>query len=83
VKTDQLYLNVICKCQNKPASLFTETSCDFERQEIMSLRAFQFVTDDMLIVNVYFGVCGECGRVVWAKQGPPFKRARAFVPAEA
>ena len=85
VKPGQHYLNVICKCQQKlPALAFIkETPVEFKPMPMMSLRSFKFVTDDMLIINVFFGVCEECGRVVWAKEGPPFHRAKAFVPAEA
>lgn len=82
VKPGQHFLNVVCKCQQAPLNFLAEVHEVPEPMEIMSLRPFTFVTDDMLIVIVYFGVCGECGRVVWAKEGPPFKRARSFVPAE-
>lgn len=83
VKHGHNYLNVVCKCQQKlPALAFIEEPVEFREMSIMSLRSFKFITDDMLIVIVYFGVCEQCGRVVWAKEGPPFERARAFVPAE-
>jgi hypothetical protein len=48
---------------------------------MVSLTPRRFVTDDMLEVMVYFGICIECGAVYWARQGPPFRRLNAFVPA--
>lgn len=47
----------------------------------LTLIGHPFITDDMLEVIVYFGVCGECDSAHWARQGPPFKRARCLVQA--
>lgn len=48
---------------------------------IVSMKGYPFITDDMIEVVVYFGVCDDCDAVHWARQGPPFKRARRRVTA--
>lgn len=68
-------VNAICKCSTQ--SLFSPcvsvTEDDFL---VMDMKAYKFITGDMIEVIVWFGVCETCGRVTWARQGPPFKRAR-------
>lgn len=48
------------------------------RLETIEMPGQLFITDDMLEVIVYFGVCKTCGSVYWAKQGPPFRRVRSY-----
>jgi len=43
------------------------------------LRMYRFITDDMIEVYIYFGIC-QCGAVYWARSGPPFRRVRARTP---
>jgi rubredoxin len=76
------WIQAICKkCSPRP-SLFEPLPKSFKPYfVIVDLAAYQFVTDDMLEITVYFGRCSTCGRVYWAKQGPPFRRARCFVAA--
>lgn len=45
------------------------------------LDGFQFITDDMIEIIVYFGICPECQSIYWMRQGPPFQRARYLEPA--
>jgi hypothetical protein len=75
-------IQAICgKCSPRP-SLFEPLPKSFKPFfVIVDLAAYQFVTDDMLEITVYFGRCSKCGSVYWAKQGPPFRRARCFVAA--
>lgn len=57
---------------------------DFRTEQshaILTFEAFVFVTGDRLEVIVFFRVCPTCGRVYWARSGPPFKRVRACVRA--
>ena len=49
--------------------------------EIVEMKGYLFITDDMIECMVYFGVCSKCNSVHWARQGPPFKRARCLVPS--
>ena len=85
VKGDRPYLVVACgKCRSdvfediykykhdpKPTSAMTFVTVD--------LFGKLFVTDDMIEVMVYFGVCERCESVYWAREGPPFRRARSYV----
>ncbi len=41
----------------------------------------KFITDDMILVFVWFGVCERCEAVYWARSGPPFTRIRSRVTA--
>jgi hypothetical protein len=83
VKTNSRFLNMICKCQKHGTLIYPENEIPEPKQlSILTLSGYQFITDDMLEVMVFFGVCAECQRVYWGKQGPPFRRARAFVPVE-
>jgi len=43
------------------------------------LRGYRFITDDMIEVMVYFGICEKCDLVYWARSGAPFRRVRAYV----
>ena len=44
--------------------------------QIVSLRPYRFITSDLLVIGVYFGACDNCGRVYWAREAPPYHRAR-------
>lgn len=78
------YLEKVCKCSTKP-------HVDHNEEMIVEPPSFalvhmpgrMFVTDDMIEVIVFFGQCQKCKAVYWARSGPPFNRARAFIPAEA
>ncbi len=59
----------------------TSQPCRPSSFQVVDLPGHQFITDDMIQVVVYFGVCGNCGAVFWARQGPPFRRVRRLVPA--
>lgn len=52
----------------------------FKPMQIVDLEGYKFITDDMIVCMIYFGTCSKCGRVIWARQGPPFKRARCLSP---
>jgi hypothetical protein len=46
---------------------------------VVTMSAYRFITGDMLNVTIHFGACEKCDSVYWARQGPPFRRARAYV----
>ncbi len=80
------YQRVVCtKCQEKER---LKLLIDFKNQHYpdsytfssVDLKRYLFVTDDMIEVLVFFGVCQKCQAVHWARSGPPFRRARALVP---
>lgn len=73
------FMNVACNCLRKRVSFGTSMSSMSFDISIVSMERHLFITDDMLEVWVYFGVCPECGKVYWARSGPPFRRARACV----
>ena len=75
-------MQCLCGRCNPPNNMYqpNEEIADAPVQMVY-LMGHLFVTDDMLEVTVYFGVCGECDKVYWARQGPPFKRARQCVGA--
>ena len=85
VKGDRPYLQALCKrCEerNRPMLFSADPSPLYNVvYQIVDLVGHLFITDDMIEVVVYFGVCGECDAVHWARQGPPFKRARCLVKA--
>lgn len=66
-------LAVICKKCSSDSWHYCATTVRCE--------SYKFVTDDMIVVRVYFGVCADCDSVYWARQGPPFTRARQCVHA--
>ena len=42
--------------------------------EAIEMKRHLFITDDLLICAVYFGICPQCDCVYWARQAPPFRR---------
>jgi hypothetical protein len=78
------YLEKACsKCSAKPCVAYTdEPIVQPPSFAIVHMPGRMFVTDDMIEVVVFFGQCHKCKAVYWARSGPPFKRARAFMPAE-
>ena len=68
-----------CSARRMPSLFDVNALTDYEPIHVVAMRGHRFITDDMLEVVVYFGVCEHCGRVHWARQGPPFKRARRLV----
>ncbi len=50
---------------------------------MVHLQSFLVVTDDMIEVELFWGQCERCKSVLWARSGPPFRRARCYVPAGA
>lgn len=83
VKTKRPWLQATCnRCDDRP-SLFASPPSRLgdETYQIVELKGYLFITDDRLEVVVYFGVCPGCDAVYWARQGPPFRRARCLVTA--
>ena len=83
VKEGTPYLGVCCGKCNKQTS-YAQKLPVLELPKpfrTVDLQRYLFITDDMLEVAIYFGVCKECDTVYWARQGPPFKRARCLIPA--
>lgn len=83
VKTNARFHRCVCgKCSRKHIS-YKPNLNDYLAfmSEVVELRSYLFITDDMIRVRVYFGVCEACDSVFWARSGPPFRRARAMVPA--
>lgn len=74
------YVQCLCKKCNKPAC-YWKIDDPIKMMQIVYMPAHQFITDDMLLVIVFFGVCDACGTVHWARSGAPFKRVRSCVPA--
>lgn len=87
VEGDRHYLRTICKkCDEQRAIrsvLWSPETSLIEREtfETVDMQGHLFITDDMIECVVYFGVCHKCDSVHWARQGPPFKRARCLVSA--
>ena len=77
------YINTTCKKCNKPRPVqFLEeipTTIEDIRYHLVAMKAYHFITDDLIEVTVYFGVCSNCSQAHWARQGPPFKRLRSYV----
>ena len=80
VQSGRPYLDIICgKCSPRPAiKVLADLDPSFISFVKVSLRGYPFVTDDMIEVVVYFGICGDCDSAYWARQGPPFTRARCL-----
>jgi hypothetical protein len=72
------HLRVACGCLQKDLAKL-DRSLFRPEMRVVEMPGRTFITDDMIEVVVYFGVCGGCDSVYWARQGPPFRRARAFV----
>lgn len=85
VRSNRSVVECLCECQRRPCltpSHSRHTAMVLPaKMRITDLFGHDFITDDLLIVRVYFGVCVECGRVHWARQGPPFQRVRRMVEA--
>lgn len=80
IKTNSLYHNCVCvKCSRRPISYRARVERLEFRAEVVSLRSYLFVNDDMIEVKVYFGVCEMCDSVYWGRSGPPFRRVRSGV----
>ena len=76
--TQPVYRAVCRKCSETPRICDART-IEKSVWHAVTLDGYKFVTDDMIEVMVYFGVC-DCGAVYWARQGPPFRRvARCLV----
>lgn len=65
---------LICDCHKCTWNLRT-----YLKKHRVYMPAHQFITDDMLLVIVFFGACDACGTVHWARSGAPFKRVRSCV----
>jgi hypothetical protein len=75
------HMAVLCKCQNRSIAMRLAKSGTKPRPVVITTcKPYEFVTNDMLIVRIYFGVCPECGAVYWARQGPPYRMLSSFVP---
>lgn len=71
------YIRCTCrKCNRRPVNFACDRQPDSVEVFDVLLKGFIFITDDMIECIVYFGVCEHCDTVHWARQGPPFKRAR-------
>lgn len=70
------FVDVACRrCSGSLVSFDLSTAITTTK---VALKGYLFITDDMIEVTVYFGVCETCGSVYWAREGPPFKRARCY-----
>ena len=75
-------LNAVCmRCADRPIRLKEQIRVEEIIYQIVPMQSYLFITDDMIEVTIYFGVCDKCDRVYWARQGPPFTRARCFATA--
>jgi len=45
---------------------------------VLDLLRYEFIDADMLRIVVFWGRCHGCGRVAWARVGPPWERERSF-----
>ncbi len=70
--------NVLCECQCRHFTLF-EPEAIPTPFDIVTCWSYLITTDDMLEIEVWIGQCEHCDKVYWTHQGPPFKRALAFV----
>jgi hypothetical protein len=79
LRNDLRFVEALCKnirCNPLPeAKLVGEwTMPKFLPPVIARMNNYAFLTDDYIIVNIYFGRCPKCGAVYWMKSAPPFKR---------
>jgi hypothetical protein len=77
------FMRAICKvCHQRPVLRYPANSGPITRDMVpyVEMRGYKFITDDMIEVMVYFGICEKCDRVYWARSGPPFRRARCMEP---
>lgn len=81
VKTNRMDLMCHCKkCNMADVNYFKpQQRATPQRLVFVRMAGHLFVTDDMIEVMVYFGVCQECEAIYWARSGPPFRRARRCV----
>ena len=78
VRTNASTMDCYCtKCNASPVTLRLRIVDHIT--VIVELRGYMFVTDYMIEVVIYFGICRKCDGVFWARSGPPFRRARALV----
>ena len=70
----------ICEtCNQAKHAISISSTVKQEQVDTVRCDGFRFITDDKLLIIVYFGVCRRCKSVYWGKSGPPFQRARALV----
>jgi len=91
VRADVIYMEAICKGCLQVSQRAREVGlldpAYWQRPIIknqvrtVTMQRYLFFTDDMIEVYLYFGTCAECDGVYWARQGPPFNRARCLVTA--
>lgn len=82
VKAYRPYEQCVCrKCSVQPSIVLSLSPSYSPMLHIVDMKGYLFITDDMIECIVYFGVCNNCDSVYWARQGPPFKRARCLVPS--
>ena len=67
---------VCMSCLRRKRGLNVYSSQPSTVELAVTMDPYLFVSDDMLEVMVYFGVCKECDSVYWARQGPPYGRER-------
>ena len=81
VKTNRLHIECHCsKCARENSKyLWSPATMPVPMcsMQLVSMGGRVFITDDMIEVVVYFGVCEKCDTVHWARSGPPFRRARS------
>lgn len=81
------YPNMVCICEKCIPRPSMRRPQDYERISMedtymkVYMQGHLFITDDMIEVFVWFGVCERCSAVYWARSGPPFRRARRYVHA--
>lgn len=83
VKKEVNYLKARCeKCNryHNPVEInFNSITAINDVITTVMLKSYLFITDDKLEVIIFFGVCEKCDTVHWARQEPPFKRARSYI----
>jgi len=81
VKTNLPHVRVLChKCAPQVSVWIDACNGSLEDEYMqVELRGHLFITEDMLEVVVYFGVCERCDAVYWARQGPPFRMVRNYI----
>jgi hypothetical protein len=75
--------NIECICNkcSKPTFDFKLRENDLMFIHV-HLESYIFITDEMLEVIVYFGVCQKCDSIYWARSGLPFRRAKVCIGAK-
>ncbi len=76
------WVQAICRKCDLERDICEPSKMEFKTAfTVVNLDRYLLITDDMLEVYVFFGRCKKCGSIYWAKSGPPFRYARACVPA--